>query len=90
MRAAAWPREAPQAERLLVVDPRRGVFDDAVFGDLSRLLRAGDLVVVNDAATLPASLPGRVGGRPLELRLLALSVDGGFRVVLFGDGSWRM
>src|SRR5204863_1593186 len=39
--------------------------------DLPALLRSGDLVVANDAATLPASLAGRYAatGAPVELRL---------------------
>ena len=42
------------------------------FAELPQLLRAGDLVVVNDAATLPASLRGHDrGGRRFELRLSA-------------------
>jgi S-adenosylmethionine:tRNA ribosyltransferase-isomerase len=60
------------------------------------LLRPGDLVVANDAATLPASLAGhhvRSGGA-VELRLAARdSLDPqavrDFTAVLFGAGDWR-
>ena len=47
-------------------------------------------MVVNDAATLPASLPGRTAdGAPFELRLSA-PLDGLRLVgVLFGGGDWR-
>jgi S-adenosylmethionine:tRNA ribosyltransferase-isomerase len=60
------------------------------FADLPRFLRAGDLVVVNDAATLPASLRGQTErGDAIELRLSA-PVDGNRLVgVLFGTGDHR-
>jgi S-adenosylmethionine:tRNA ribosyltransferase-isomerase len=58
--------------------------------DLTRLLVPGDLVVVNDAATLPASLAGTApSGAPVEVRLVS-SVDASrFRAVLFGAGDWH-
>jgi S-adenosylmethionine:tRNA ribosyltransferase-isomerase len=89
MNAATWPREDPLGERLLVVDPRRGAYHDATVRDLPRLLRRGDLVVVNDAATLPASLMGRTAeGTPVEVRLAARHGDV-WTCVLFGDGDWH-
>jgi len=63
------------AVRLVVVDPGPDLGSDAPprlepFAALPRLLRAGDLVVVNDAATLPGSLPGQTAaGSVFELRL---------------------
>jgi hypothetical protein len=68
--AADWPREDRAAERLLWVDAVTGRLEDRRVADLARLLRAGDLLVVNDAATLPASLTGTTeAGEPVELRL---------------------
>src|SRR4051812_34976171 len=63
--------EVPRhAVRLVVVDPGGAGPRLEPFAALPRLLRRGDLVVVNDAATLPASLPGRTGdGQGFELRL---------------------
>lgn len=59
-------------------------------GDLPELLRAGDLVVLNDAATLPASLMGRTwGGASVEVRLAGRNDDGTWTAVLFGAGDWR-
>jgi len=46
------------AARLVVVDRRREDSYVTPFARLPALLHAGDLVVVNDAATLPASLRG--------------------------------
>ena len=45
--------------RLLVADGGDGSLVHARFRELPALLRAGDLVVVNVSATLPAALPGR-------------------------------
>lgn len=58
--------------------------------DLLTIVRAGDLIVLNDAATLPASLFGRTeDGRPLEARLAG--EDGGiWTAVLLGDGDWHL
>jgi S-adenosylmethionine:tRNA ribosyltransferase-isomerase len=81
-----------QAVRLVVVDPGAAAAPPRLelFAALPRLLRAGDLVVVNDAATLPGSLPGRTTeGGVFELRLSG-PVDAGRLVgVLFGPGDHR-
>jgi len=87
--AATWPREDPLAERLLVIDPRAGAYRDSTVRDLPRLLRQGDLVVVNDAATLPASHMGKTSaGAPIEVRLAARHGDT-WTCVLFGAGDWH-
>ncbi len=91
MTPATWPRREPSAERLLLVDPERGAFGDAHVGDLPSLLRAGDVLVVNDAATLPASLAAHgPDGERLEVRLAGEGEGGEWRAVLFGAGDWRM
>jgi S-adenosylmethionine:tRNA ribosyltransferase-isomerase len=62
--------------RLLVVDRASGALDHHRFTDLPWLLDPGDLVVVNDSRTLPASLLGRTAaGEPVEVRLAGR--DGG-------------
>ena len=45
--------------RLLVTDRATGAHHDAAFRDLPRFLRRGDLLVVNDSATIPAALAAR-------------------------------
>ncbi len=45
--------------RLLVTDGWTGTQRDAVFTDLAAFLAPGDLLVVNDSATLPAALDAR-------------------------------
>lgn len=95
MKAASWPREDKLGARLLVVDPARGGLLDRTMGDLAEVLRAGDLLVVNDSATLPASLFGRgPQGEAIELRLLGMAPSGEgdepsarWTAVLFGEGD---
>ncbi len=87
---ASWPREH-DAARLLHLDPSSGRFEDAWVRDLPSLLRAGDLLVVNDAGTLPASLSGTSRRGPVEARLAGVPADasGPWPAVLFGAGTWR-
>jgi S-adenosylmethionine:tRNA ribosyltransferase-isomerase len=82
--------EQRDGARLLVIDPASGRFAERRAAELPQLLRHGDLVVVNDAATLPASLAGRdPRGEPIELRLIARRGAAEFQAVLFGTGDWR-
>ena len=56
--------------RLLVASRHDGRITHARFSDLPAFLAAGDLLVVNTSATLPAALPAeRADGSKLELRL---------------------
>ncbi len=90
MTPATRPPPSRDAIRLLVVDPRSGAVADRPFAALPGFLGPGDLLVVNDAATLPASLPARgPGGDPLEVRLLGPTAGDRWRAVLLGAGSWR-
>ena len=86
IRAAGKPQPGFQPERLLVIDPVTRRFGDFRISELPGLLGPGDVLVVNDAATLPASL--RVDTE-LELRLLSRELDGSFRAVAFGAGDFR-
>jgi S-adenosylmethionine:tRNA ribosyltransferase-isomerase len=88
--AARAPRADPLATRLLCLDPRDGSLAHAAVRDLPSRLRAGDLLVVNDAATLPASLAARgPTGQPLELRLTGPGEAGRFTAAVLGEGDWR-
>jgi S-adenosylmethionine:tRNA ribosyltransferase-isomerase len=90
MKAASWPRPDPLGEKLLQLDPVSGALRDAWIADLPALLAPGDVLVVNDAATLPASLRAEVDGFAVELRLLAsLGSERDWRAVLFGEGDFR-
>ncbi len=86
IRPAGAPQPGFQPERLLVIDPLTRRFGDYRIAELPELLNPGDVLVVNDAATLPASL--QVDAE-LELRLVAAERDGTFRAVAFGAGDFR-
>jgi S-adenosylmethionine:tRNA ribosyltransferase-isomerase len=108
MRPARTYPEQRDDVRLLVIDPAApegtGLRETRTPA-LPELLAPGDLLVVNDAATLPASLHGTDDeGRPLEVRLIAArggwrAEDGAaaplrssplrFAAVLFGAGDWH-
>src|SRR2546428_13617991 len=70
MIAANRPVQRPRHAKLLVVDARGCVGHRARSG-FADLLQPGDLVIANDAATLPASLHGvhLPSGAALEVRL---------------------
>jgi S-adenosylmethionine:tRNA ribosyltransferase-isomerase len=90
--AAALRTDEVSRHAVRLVTVARGADTIAIrrFAALPELLRAGDLVVVNDAATLPASLRGTTArGEPIEVRL-AGPVDGSrLSGVLFGAGDHR-
>lgn len=96
MKAASQPTQRPRDARLLVID-RHGELHHAERARLADWLRPGDLLVANDAATLPASLHGthlRSGGA-VEVRLSgrgSLQADAvhDFTAVVFGAGDFRM
>jgi len=90
VRAASAPR-ARGERRLLLLDRATGSVGDAQLDELPTLVRPGDLFVVNDAATLPASLPARApSGAPMEVRLVRARDDGRrWQAVALGAGDWR-
>lgn len=85
-----------RADARLMVVAADGTVAHRARAELPDLLRPGDLLVVNDAATLPASLTGRHArtGLPIEVRLASrLTLDPreirAWRAVLLGAGDWR-
>ena len=69
--------------RLLVAERSTGALAHTRFRELGDHLRAGDLLVVNTSATLPAAVPGTLDGRePVELRFATAAPD------LELHGSW--
>ena len=93
MTAATGPRS--DVARLLVVDTD-GRRRHRRARDLPALVHAGDVIVANDAATLPASLAGThtATGATIEVRLagrrsLAVARTRRFVAVLFGEGDHR-
>jgi S-adenosylmethionine:tRNA ribosyltransferase-isomerase len=94
MRPATAPVQRPADARLLVIGAD-GAASHLRRSAFAAQLRPGDLVVANDAATIPASLIGvhQRSGRPLEARLagrgsLAFE-DVTFLAVLFGEGDYH-
>jgi S-adenosylmethionine:tRNA ribosyltransferase-isomerase len=87
VKAASAPRPAPGQERLLVIDPQSASFGDFSIRDLPEFFSPGDALVLNDAATLPASL--RVA-EDLELRLMSRFDDGTWLAIAFGGGDFRL
>lgn len=88
---ATWPRARRDDTRMMVVDAARDAITHGAVTDLPRHLRAGDVVVLNDAGTVPASLPAETAaGEAVELRLAAPGDDPCvWDAVLFGAGDWR-
>jgi len=92
--AAAAVQRPPDA-RLMVVDASGRVVHKRR-ADFPALVHSGDVVIANDAATLPASLFGIhvATGRPVELRLagrrsLCPQEIDRFTAVAFGAGDFR-
>jgi S-adenosylmethionine:tRNA ribosyltransferase-isomerase len=87
MSPATTPR-APETVRVLVVgDGPLRVVDSASLVDQ---LEPGDLLVVNDAATLPASFDFVTeAGEDVELRILTAEGDRDFLAALLGAGDWH-
>src|SRR5881296_3454082 len=95
MIAADQPAQRPPQAKLLVVDAR-GRIEHLPRSALVDLLRPGDHVIANDAATLPASLRGIhvPTGERIEVRLAgrpSLAVDdvSDFSAIVFGNGDFR-
>jgi len=96
MLAAREPHQRPKSAKLLAIDSE-GRITHHRRSALVGLLRPGDLVIANDAATIPASLAGiHLPTRaPIELRLAgrpSLRPDDvrRFSAVVFGPGDWRI
>jgi len=95
MLAAQSAVQRPPDAKLLVVDPQRNLIHvpRSAFVDF---LHPDDLVIANDAATLPASLTGvhQPSGKPIEVRLAGRpSLDprdvNRFSAVVFGEGDFH-
>jgi len=95
MIAATLPIQRSAEARLLVLD-RCGHIAHASRAMLARWIGHGDLVIANDAATIPASLAGRHGrtGSVIEVRLAARAALGPaarerYTALVFGAGDFR-
>ena len=86
---AQEPVSPRDASRLLVVARGGGAFEELRFADLPRLLRPGDLLVLNDTRVLPARLLGtkESGGRCELVVLEPLDGEEGARWRALGQAS---
>ncbi len=85
---AQTPAEPRDSARLMVLDRRSGAITHAVFRDLGRFLRPGDLLVVNRTRVIPARLYARkvpTGGK-VELLLLRREGPGVWQALVRGRG----
>jgi S-adenosylmethionine:tRNA ribosyltransferase-isomerase len=96
MIAATRPVQRPDDAKLAIVD-ERGIVRHRPRRFFLSALRRGDLVVANDAATIPASLSGThdASSSAIEIRLAARgSLDPRdvkrFTAVVFGAGDYRI
>jgi S-adenosylmethionine:tRNA ribosyltransferase-isomerase len=101
MRPATAPPALRHDVRMLVVTPFTGpggqpaattrhALRDARFVELVEHLDPGDVLVVNDAATLPASLRATTrAGDDVELRLCGPTESDTWRAALLGAGDWH-
>jgi S-adenosylmethionine:tRNA ribosyltransferase-isomerase len=93
MSPARWPtRQGPREQKLLVIERAELARPVARrLSDLADLLHRGDLLVLNDASTFPASLQAHAlpGRERLEIRLLPKRGDHPWQAILFGAGDWR-
>jgi S-adenosylmethionine:tRNA ribosyltransferase-isomerase len=62
---AQFPTDKRDESRLMMLDRQRQTIEVGIFSDISRLLTAGDLLVINDTRVIPARLLGRkaTGGK---------------------------
>src|SRR5256885_1153263 len=94
MIAATAPVQRSPRAKVMVVDPS-GQIRHLPRPALIELIQPGDLVVANDAATIPASLSGvhLPSDRPIEVRLAGVpSLDPHnreFSAVVFGEGDFH-
>jgi S-adenosylmethionine:tRNA ribosyltransferase-isomerase len=80
-RIAQAPARVRDGARLLALDRAAGTRAHARFSDLPGLLKAGDLLVLNDTAVRQARLFGRKAGTGGAVEALLLAPEGG--------GRWR-
>lgn len=91
MIASTHPRAVREQTRMLIIDRKKNQFSDSMITELPKTLRSGDLLVVNDAATLPASLIAKSpNGASVEIRLIGHLGESDWRAVLMGEGTWRI
>ena len=87
---AQRPPEVRGTSRMMTLDRRSGAFADRRFAELPSLLRAGDLLVLNDSRVIPARLYARRGGLATQEKSPAPSglVEVLLTERLVGENEW--
>jgi S-adenosylmethionine:tRNA ribosyltransferase-isomerase len=87
---AQRPPEVRGTSRMMTLDRRTGAFADRVFQELPSLLRAGDLLVLNDSRVIPARLYARRRGLATQKKSPAPSgvVEVLLTEKLGGENEW--
>jgi len=87
---AQRPPEVRGSSRMLALDRRSGAFADRMFAELPALLRAGDLLVLNDSRVIPARLYARRAGLATQEKSPAPSglVEVLLTARLAGENEW--
>jgi len=89
-RIAQHPSDRREQSRLLRIDRASGAVEHRRFLDLPRLLRPGDLLVLNDTRVLPARLTLRRGtGARIDGLFVRALADGRWEMLLRGRGRLR-
>src|SRR5580698_2323777 len=87
---AQRPPEVRGTSRMMTLDRRTGAFADRRFAELPSLLRAGDLLVLNDSRVIPARLYARRAGLATQEKSPAPSglVEVLLTARLAGENEW--
>jgi S-adenosylmethionine:tRNA ribosyltransferase-isomerase len=87
---AQRPPEVRGTSRMMTLDRRSGAFADCRFVELPLLLRAGDLLVLNDSRVIPARLYARRAGLATQEKSPAPSglVEVLLTARLVGENEW--
>jgi S-adenosylmethionine:tRNA ribosyltransferase-isomerase len=87
---AQRPPEVRGTSRMMALDRQSGAFVDRTFAELPSLLRAGDLLVLNDSRVIPARLYARRAGLATQEKSPAPSglVEVLLTARLVGENEW--
>jgi len=87
---AQRPPEVRGTSRMMTIERRSGAFVDRRFAELPSLLRAGDLLVLNDSRVIPARLYARRAGLATQEKSPAPSglVEVLLTARLVGENEW--
>ncbi len=85
---AQTPLEQRDQSRLMILDRRTGSIRHSVFNEIGNILRAGDLLVINETRVIPARLFARKlpGGGRVEILLLRRRDELSWEALVGGKG----